>query len=203
MHYSAASSRRKGFLSWMFIRGLIRAYIAWIEVHLCLRAKVPGELIDRLPAVEQILTSTLWFMLVAPQVLENTKQQARPSSAQPLLRAPLILTESELRRRLAKLKAILKDPSGEIARLKAIAAARNIAPAKRAIQRPANLILIPSALDLRHACARAKITPQARPPPAAPQSQNPFPPDQPRWPGRKCWRGTGSGLQKFLAHIER
>ena len=127
----------------MFIRGLIRAYIAWVEVHLCLRAKVPGELIDRLPAVEQIVTSTLWFMLVAPEILDTRKSERRASSTQAIVRAPLILTESELRRRLAKLKAILKDPSGEIARLKAIAAARNIAPARRAIQRPANLILIP------------------------------------------------------------
>ncbi len=160
----AISSRRKGLLTWTFVRALVRIYIAYVEAHLCVGAKVPGWLVNMLPGAERITTGMLWMMITAPEVLAKLRLDRRPVPNADVRYPPLDISDADLRRRIAKIKAILRDPRAETARLKAIAAAHGIKLKKLAGLRPINMACTPSTDDLVHACARARITPQARPP---------------------------------------
>ncbi len=158
-------SRRKGLLTWTFVRALVRIYIACVEAYLCVGAKVPEWLVNMLPAAERITSGILWAMLVAPDVLANIRLGNQPMPKTPRVYETLIISEAELRRRIANIKAILKDPRDETARLKAIADARGIKIIKLSGLRPLDFLITPHTDDLRHACASGKITPRARPPP--------------------------------------
>ena len=107
-------SRRKGLLTWTFVRAIVRIYIAYVEAYLCIGARVPQWLVNMLPAAERITSGILWAMLVAPDVLANIKLGNQPKPKTPHIYETLIISDVDLRRRIAKIKAILKDPRNHL-----------------------------------------------------------------------------------------
>ncbi len=113
-------------------------------------------------------------------VLANIRLDKAPRPKTPRVYETLIISEADLRRRIASIKAIFKDPREETARLKAIAAERGIKTIKLAGLRPLDLLIAPSTDDMQivetHGASprKAGLGPPSRAPPfAIPAGQGP------------------------------
>jgi hypothetical protein len=172
--------------SWTFFRSLARGYVFAAQMCLLLRLKIPERMLRLLPIVERATRGVLFAMLTDPAALTNFNPRQKAKQTTTL--APVQISRADFRARLARLKAMLENPSAEIENLKAWIAANRVRIKNLRAARPVSSTHAPSTDDLGHACARARITPQARPPPglkSSTKTQNNR--TSPRLPGRSCW----------------
>ncbi len=144
----------------------LRLYVLLVQAFLFASLKVPKSLLGQLTKHETLLRSCFWFRVVG-----HEQRRIEPDCVAKYLSQD----EDAIRVRLCAINCLLNDPHAEIERLCALAAVYGIALSSEVNRRPSACVNAPYADNITHACARAKMTPKARPPPIATRFQNPSP----------------------------